>query len=188
MTERFGQPTPIADARQKAESFVDLLRPYVGKVEIAGSIRRGKAVVNDIDIVTVPHDFFGLGLGLGRVKRRTKKDGSVMDGPNIKCLWWQSVPLDLYLTTAANWSCTLLVRTGSMDHNVGLFGFAKSKGWHLHADGTGLFDARQGGRRLDGGTEESIFEALGVPYRRPQEREIWVHPKSAEQGGEKHEG
>jgi len=41
-------------------------------------------------------------------------------------------------------------------------------GWHLAASGEGLFNEK--GERVAGDTEESIYEALGLAYQRPEER------------------
>jgi DNA polymerase/3'-5' exonuclease PolX len=45
---------------------------------------------------------------------------------------------------------------------------AKKKGWHLAASGDGLFNEK--GQRVAGGSEESIYEALELPYQEPWER------------------
>ncbi len=45
---------------------------------------------------------------------------------------------------------------------------AKDMGWHLAASGDGLFN--ENGQRIAGDTEISIYNALGLPYQRPEER------------------
>ena len=45
---------PIEEIQPVAESIVESLRPYCDRIEIAGSIRRGVAMVGDIEIVAVP--------------------------------------------------------------------------------------------------------------------------------------
>ena len=49
-----------------------------------------------------------------------------------------------------------------------LLTLAKKKGWRLAASGDGLFNEH--GERIAGDTEESIYEALGLRYQRPEER------------------
>jgi DNA polymerase/3'-5' exonuclease PolX len=45
---------------------------------------------------------------------------------------------------------------------------AKKKGWHLAANGDGLFD--ENGKRIAGESEESIYKALDLPWQEPEER------------------
>lgn len=45
---------------------------------------------------------------------------------------------------------------------------AKRKGWQLKANGDGLFDRT--GNRVAGDSEESIYQALGIPYQEPSKR------------------
>ena len=63
---------------------------------------------------------------------------------------------------------TVADKAGSAEHNMRLATLAKRKGWHLKVSGDGLFD--ENGNRIAGDTEESIYEALGIPYQEPNER------------------
>lgn len=159
-------------ARRVAEHFVEIIEPYCSKVEIAGSIRRKRPIVNDADIVVIPSDPLSVTMRLAPIPRRVKSDGKVIDGPKIKGFLFkdfegEELPVDLYLTTPENWGCMMLIRTGSVEHNIFMVKQAMKKGWKLHASGEGLFDSRTGGRRIDDGTEEGIFSALGIPYKEP---------------------
>jgi DNA polymerase (family 10) len=78
-------------------------------------------------------------------------------------------PVDIYFADENTWATLLLIRTGSAANNIRLCSKAKNMGWHLHADGAGLFN--QFGKRMAGDTEASIYEALGLPYQTPAERE-----------------
>jgi DNA polymerase/3'-5' exonuclease PolX len=75
----------------------------------------------------------------------------------------------------------LLIRTGSKEHNIKLCQQAKRRGMKLHADGSGLEKMLAGqGHEIDNSTtsripcptEQSIFEALGLVYAEPWEREV----------------
>ena len=88
--------------------------------------------------------------------------------------------LDLYIATAETWATLLLIRTGSKEHNIKLCSLARQKGMVLHADGRGLayppHVGIENGQQFEAetfikcDTEESIFQALGLPYRKPWER------------------
>lgn len=147
-----------------ADNVVSRLSPYCSRIEVAGSVRRKKATVNDIDFVLIPTDPWQLQseimrLGGGQVK---------MSGSKITRLSYNGVQVDLYFATPETWATLLLIRTGSTESNIRLTTLAKKRGWHLHASGLGLFNEK--GERIAGDTEDSIFEALGIPYQRPEER------------------
>jgi len=152
----------IERAQKIANEVVKRLSPYCWRIQIAGSIRRQKPTVNDIDIVLIPSDLWNLRheiMGLGQVK---------MSGMKIMRVTVNSTQVDIYVASEETWATLLLIRTGSKENNIRLATLAKKKGWHLAASGDGLFNEK--GERIAGDTEESIYEALGLPYQEPEER------------------
>ena len=149
-------------AQKIADEVVKLLSPYCKRIEVAGSVRRRKPWVNDIDLVLIPHDLWNLHheiRGLGTMKMSGSKIMRVMVG---------DVQVDIYVASEETWATLLLIRTGSKENNIRLASLAKNKGWHLAASGDGLFN--ENGRRIAGDSEQSLFEALGLPYKEPWER------------------
>jgi len=141
---------------------VKRLSPYCKKIEVAGSIRRRKPWVNDIDLVLVPSDLWNLHhevMGLGQMRMSGSKIMRVMVG---------STQVDVYVADEDTWATLLLIRTGSAENNIRLATLAKKRGWHLAASGDGLFNEK--GQRIAGDTEESIYTALGQTYQQPWER------------------
>ena len=131
-------------------------------IEVAGSIRRKKPFVNDIDLVLIPTDLWNLHtelMKLGQLKMSGQKIIRVMVG---------NTQIDIYVADEDTWATLLLIRTGSAENNIRLATLAKKKAWHLAASGDGLFNER--GQRIAGDTEESIYEALGLRYEEPWER------------------
>lgn len=156
----------LQDARAIAKTVKDSLAPYCERIEIAGSIRRGKSVVHDVDIVLIEKPEAALIMhsllsGLGLVE---------LNGSKIKRLRYgkENIAVDIYVATPDTWGTLLLIRTGSKENNIWLCSLAKRKGWHLKANGDGLFD--ENGNRIAGDTEESIYSALGIPYQEPKDR------------------
>jgi len=148
-------------AQTIAENITERLSPYC-RIQVAGSVRRKKPAVKDIDFVLIPSDPWNLNQvikGLGTMKA---------GGDKLKRLIVAGVQVDLYFATEETWATLFLIRTGSAQNNIRLATLAKKKGWQLKANGDGLFDDH--GQRIAGDTEESIFEALGIPYQRPEER------------------
>jgi len=161
-----GETMRLQEAKTTAERVKQTLSPYCDRIEIAGSIRRQKPIVNDIDLVIIEKPDAALNLPTLLFSMGVLK----INGPDIKRLYLphDNITLDIYIATPLTWSTLLLIRTGSKENNIRLATIAKSKGWHLKANGDGLFNEH--GHRVAGDTEESIYEALGIPYQEPQER------------------
>jgi len=120
---------PLENARQIAEKYMADLRPLCSRIEIAGSIRRGKPLINDIEIVAVPLydpapvDMFGQQAG----KPVSRVDDALhalavawgavwmKNGPKYKKLQMaEGLVLDLFLVTPpAHWGVIFTLRTGS---------------------------------------------------------------------------
>lgn len=149
-------------AKKIAEKVLERVSPYCSKIEVAGSVRRGKPQVNDIDFVLIPSDPWNLTheiMGLGP---------STAAGDKLKRVKFDDVQVDFYYATPETWATLLLIRTGSKESNIRLASLAKKKGWRLAASGDGLFNEK--GQRIAGDSEESIFEALGLLYQEPWQR------------------
>ncbi len=153
---------PLEEASRIADRLSSILSPHCEKIAVAGSIRRRRPVVNDIDLVLIPRD-------MGRLVVALLSAGQ-NGGGGDKARWttFEGVRVDVYLATPTTWATLFLIRTGSAENNIRLCGVAKRKGMHLAASGDGLFDVI--GRRIAGDTEESIYSALGLKYQQPNER------------------
>lgn len=158
----------LAKAQVIADRVVEELKPYCDKIQVAGSIRRKKPFVRDIDLIAIPSNqgqFYQKLQSLGKVKLGGQKLIRV-DLP-------EGISADVYIASPATWYTLLLIRTGSKEHNVKLCSRAKRMGMKLHADGSGLFALDDFGaeRRIAGDSEKSIFEAMGMGYIPPERRE-----------------
>jgi len=152
----------LEKAKAVANEVISRLAPYCERIEVAGSIRRQKPLVRDIDIVLVPSDPWNLSSEI------TSLGTPFMSGDKLKRINHNGSQVDLYYATPDTWATLLLIRTGSKENNIRLATLAKKRGWHLAANGEGLFDKK--GRRIAGDSEESIYEALGLPYQEPWQR------------------
>lgn len=149
-------------AQRTAEAVVNRLSPYCRKIAVAGSVRRKRPWVNDIDLVLIPNDLWNFHtelMKLGSLKMSGKKILRVMAG---------NTQIDVYVADENTWATLLLIRTGSTENNIRLCNLAKERGWHLAASGDGLFNER--GERIAGDSERSIYAALDVPWQEPEER------------------
>ena len=155
----------LEQGQKIADAVIKRLSPYCQKIEVAGSIRRRKATVHDIDIVLVPSDPWNLESEVLALARPVQPK---MSGEKLKRFDFNGAQIDLYYATVQTWATLLLIRTGSKENNIRLCSRAKGMGWHLAASGDGLFDDT--GKRIAGDTEESIYKALGLLYQEPSER------------------
>lgn len=153
-------------AQRIAEEVIKRLSPYCQRIEVVGSVRRKKPLVRDIDIVLIPSDPWNLEQEIRALARpfAPKLSGDKLKRFNIA----GGVQVDLYFASEQTWATLLLIRTGSKESNIRLASLAKKKGWHLAASGGGLFNEK--GERIAGDSEESIYNALCLPFQEPWER------------------
>jgi len=165
---------PYKRARDYAEKIVSELSPYCSRIEIAGSIRRKRPEVHDVDIVCIPVDVPGL-------KKRTLAKATelccgeqvfrvqTIIGVQVDIYFAHAGKTDLFRPMPSNWGTLLVCRTGSAQHNIKLCNAAAKLGlkWDPHH---GVFDA--GGECLASATEEEVFAALETFYLAPERREV----------------
>ena len=160
----------LSRAQKIAEAIVELLKPYCKRIdesrfyiEVVGSIRRKKPWVNDIDLVLIPEDLWNLHAEIAKLGQMK------MSGSKIMRVMYGSIQVDLYIADDHTWATLLLIRTGGVQNNIRLAALAKKRGWHLAASGDGLFN--EAGERIAGDTEQSIYQALSLPWQPPERRD-----------------
>lgn len=158
-----------------AQKLVSKIEPHCVRVEAAGSIRRRKATVNDIDIVIQPRP--NSWLEIIKTLRREFDAVTEKQGEKLATLFLPFVSkqgqgylqVDLYRASKATWGILLLIRTGSKEHNIYLAKLAIRKGYHL-AYSKGLLNEKD--EVVASETEEDVFQALGLDYLPPEDREL----------------
>lgn len=151
------------------------IEPFCEKAQIAGSIRRCQGKINDIDIVVQPKPDSWLKI-IKTIRYEydaiTEKQGdklATLHLPFVSRTGKGHIQVDLYRASQSIWGVLLLVRTGSAEYNVYLCNLALRKGLRLQYS-QGLVDSK--GNVIAGKTEEEVFEALGLPFIIPQDREV----------------
>ena len=166
---RLGQErTPYPFIYPLAEGFLRELKSLkaVEKIELAGSIRRRKDTIKDIDILAVSHDApavtdaFTALPGVRQVLARGRTKSSVRAGEF-------NTQVDLRVVEKDSFGAALMYFTGSKEFNVAMRRLAIKKGYKLNE--YGLFDKK--GKRLAGSREEEIFSLLGLTFIPPELRE-----------------
>ena len=123
-----GTKMPLVRARYLARKVIERLAPHCERIEIAGSIRRGKSEVGDIEIVCIPKKYADLlGNDLGNCPEfvaAVSRWECVKGNPETGLYTQRILPvdgsprLDLFMTDAKRWGLTLLIRTGSAEFNM----------------------------------------------------------------------
>lgn len=180
------------EAAAVARAVVGDLRAVCDHLIVAGSLRRRWPDVGDIEIVCVPTlqtatgGLFGdavLAVDLldGRVRElladgtlrpRLDKHGRQALGRRYRRLLYRGTPLDLFSPDAASFGAHVAIRTGPPDYSHRLVTPRSQRGLmpdHLRM-WEGSLRRRATGEALATPTEASFFEALGVPWIRPEDR------------------
>jgi len=152
----------LEKAKAIANEVITKLAPYCAKIEVAGSVRRRKPLPADIDIVLIPTDLWNL------TREINALGPAIVSGYKLKRINYNGVQVDLYYATPETWGMTLLVRTGSADHNIRLAARAKKMGLHFSV-ARGIEDGR--GEVIASRTEQEVLNALSLNYITPEERE-----------------
>lgn len=115
----------LTDALEIANRVKNELAPHCYRIEIAGSIRREKPEVKDIEVVCIPH-IYDTGLfesGIATVVNQWEKVKGELEWG--KCKYTQrilpeGIKLDLFFATPNNWGLIFAIRTGSAYHTLNL--------------------------------------------------------------------
>ena len=153
-----------------AEKTKSQLAPFCERIEIAGSIRRRKANVKDIELVAIPKPY-NTGLfesGIATVVNRWEKVKGELPCKYTQRILPEGISLDLFFAEPDNWGLIFAIRTGSADYSHMTlattwvkFGF-KSEGGYLTRNGL----------RINIREEKDLFELLEIPYLDPELRSI----------------
>lgn len=170
-------------AKAIAEELVKQLAPHCERIQIAGSIRREKPEVKDIEIVAIPKPY-EIGLfesGIATVVNRWEKvkgelpckytqriiTHSVLTGSNFNVA---GIKLDLFFATPKNWGLILAIRTGSADYSHQVLAMGWSRKGYISIEGTLFHKTSKWERQI---TEEwQLFQLIGIPMPEPKDREV----------------
>jgi DNA polymerase/3'-5' exonuclease PolX len=172
-------------AKAIADKWVDLLLPSCERVEIAGSVRRGKYEVKDIELLAVPKvkifpDIWGKpGTQINLLEARINTLfmeraylAATKRGPRYKQLvLLEGIHLDLFIVQPpAEWGVQKLIRTGPADFSQFCV-TQKNKGGalpsYLHVKDGAIWHRS---KKIETPEEEDVFRILGMEYIEPKDR------------------
>ena len=158
---------PLGRALALAEEIAAALRATrdVKQIELAGSIRRRKETVGDIDILVTsarPEKVMEAFTGLPQVRDVLERGGT-----KASVRHREGIQIDLRVVEPEAFGAALVYFTGSKQHNIRIREMAVKK--RLKISEYGVFDDK--GRRVAGKSEEEVYGAIGLPWIPPELRE-----------------
>lgn len=163
---QYGQRIKLADAIPVAESLLAYLKTYKGidKIEIAGSYRRKKETIGDLDVLVAAKN------GIGVIKHFAHFDEIakiISQGTTRSSVHLHSgIQVDLRVVPVDSYGAALLYFTGSKPHNITLRKIANSK--NLKINEYGIY---KNNKFIAGKTETDVYQKIGLPFIEPVLRE-----------------
>lgn len=182
-----GEKLSLEQASFIACEVISELDPACERIEVAGSVRRKRPEVGDLEIVCIPKTrlagqlpLFGLAEGkrVSVLKSHLEvliKEGKLQEHPTdskmgkryMKVQHPCGISVDIFaVLPPAHWGVIYLLRTGSKEFNFWVLEQAR-KGGITFEEGQLL----SGGEVIPAPEEKSVFEALGLPFVRPTDRD-----------------
>ena len=163
-----------------AQYVRELLTPHCEKCEIAGSVRRKKAEVKDIEIVCIPNKedvgLFGTDTEtcfefVSSVKSLGKIEKGSPYGKYCQIKLKTEINLDLFIAIPENWGLIMAIRTGPAEFSKSLMKRAhdvnlrvkEGKVWYAESIGTAL-------NSIKCCDEKDLFDMLGLNWADPESR------------------
>ena len=175
--ERLGDARPVADRVLDYLAGIDA----VERVEVAGSIRRWRDTIGDVDVLAASESSEAV---VAAFTDWDEADDVIEAGTHKSSLRADDMRVDLRVVVPEEFGAALQYFTGSKDHNVRLrnvaidqerklneYGVFDVSGLDTAPEESTAEDARREGVRLGGSTEEEMYDALGLEWVPPEIRE-----------------
>jgi DNA polymerase (family 10) len=158
----------LHDADALVAGLVDALRDVRGvqRISAAGSLRRRRATIGDLDVLAAVDDPAAV---IARLDALPEVEKVLSAGTDKSSIVLREGPrVDLMVCPPRSWGTHLVHFTGSRDHNIALRGMALDRGWSLSEKG---FKVIEDGSLLDAPEEADVYERLELPWIAPELRE-----------------
>jgi DNA polymerase (family 10) len=189
MVRKGGERILLSAALFLAKPIIEELEkcPGVKDIKLAGSIRRKKETIKDIDILctakksdVVMNKFVNLPQVKEVLAQGETKSSIILD---------EGIQVDLRVIKPESYGAALMYFTGSKDHNIALRELGRKKGYKINEYGLFKLGKRSGGVstrgkgavsarpareiKVAGRSEEEVYKKLGLQYIPPEIREAW---------------
>ncbi len=159
----------IFELKKKASSWIKKISP-------AGSLRRGKETIGDIDILVTSSDSSSLMEAFTDLSFVC--DILVRGETKSSILTSQGLQIDLRVVAPESFGAAIQYFTGSKSHNISLRGRAIKRGWKINE--YGVFT--QEGRKIAGEKEDDVYNCLDLSFISPELREDRGEIEAAQEG------
>jgi len=174
----------LKQAQTIAMRVMEGFKPHCQRIVIAGSIRRKKPQVKDIELVCIPKytmcdalmpDLFG---NTSVVPQQTVTDGFAKEfkqyyvekgkptGKYVKFQTMECINVDMFIASPQNWGYILAIRTGSADYSHRVLATGWVKAGYKGGDGM-LY---KNGVAIPVLEEEDLFKLIGIDWIAPEKR------------------
>lgn len=160
----------LEQAQKIAEETLEQLRPHCIRCEIAGSIRRKKPEVHDIEIVAIPKPYESLGMfetGIATVVNRWEKLKGELPCKYTARRLPSGIDLDLFFADAFNWGWIYAIRTGPAEFSHRILAIGLNRRGLTSKDG---YVQDTDGNHIQVKEEEDLFNLIGQSFVEPEER------------------
>ncbi len=167
----------LGEALPRGEDVREYLSdvPAVEEAKLAGSIRRWEPTIGDVDVLVASDDHEAV---VDAFTDWPQADVVIEAGTNKASVRSNDVRVDLRVVVPEEFGSALQYFTGNVDHNVALRNIAIDRDLKMNEYGmfdvSGVDDPEAGqrvGERVAGNTEESMYEALDLPWMSPELRQ-----------------
>lgn len=177
---------PIEEAVEIAKEVASLLKSHCEQIKIAGSIRRGKAVIGDIELVAIPKgkelwDCLDRMLLEGKITKAVYgvKNGKPQyrwGGDKYRGFMWKGIKVEVFLADAKNWGYQYLLRTGPGEANTAIMTVVKNRKAPFSFKDGRVWNAD--GKEIPVPEEKDVFALLGMEYVAAEKRSPHVYWKA----------
>jgi DNA polymerase/3'-5' exonuclease PolX len=197
------QEIALQQAKKIAGEFISLIQPACEWIEVAGSIRRQKRLVNDIELVVIPKivpskrkkkvqhskkltSFITIAIdpSLDEILENLvikRKIQMIKSGDKYKqfIFWKYLLQIDLFIANKTNLGYILLLRTGSADYSQNFVTEVKRRGQFRCGKGTraGYVWNIKTWEIVPTPTEQALYALVGIPWLDPPKREKHLFPQ-----------
>jgi len=169
--------TSYEEATPIVEKYLELFRPKCERIEPAGSYRREKKFINDIELLCIPSTIQIEDGLFGFKEERSPEFIKLVDsfvrvkgnggGKYTQLILPEDIHLDLFMTTKDQWGIIFMIRTGSAAFSQRMVTECKNNGYYVE---DGFLWRKRDNAMVACPEEEDFFNITKLPYIKPYAR------------------